>query len=469
MSCYWHHLLLLLFGVNIHLGGVKTVISIVTITTALIIVIILNYIVNHVDDSPVYEEYVNIKKRIKYGIEDFISEIKFIFEKDTDYIEVIYNGEKQYRIHVDECIYCLWDLQNNNYDSVFDEPLFAEYKRIHDLYGTVFVLSLHFTQLNDIAWGAPFPPEMIEWDLSQMPDKWKREFEENSDWLKFSYHTYAYEYKYTTSDKIAERDWEQDIIDMEKEVVRFAGADSWNSMYVKTHGVCGDENLIEIFKRHGAKYFEGDAEHVEKMDSSMQSYYLTDEQQNWMFKNGGYYDDSNGALFLPGAGNIERIYGFIPGGDRYKVSMSMDEYMGKFVYASDYFVHQSCDYLSFCSHESPMLNGIVILCDNVAYGDYIELNGHKYVAGVDFEIGKTDNKTMSNLYGSLENDVVKFRLDRNLATIYAEYGECSDSFEIKTAFGEIEKLAKWCYENGWRSKHLENDSVFEIGEPIGKR
>lgn len=248
---------------------------------------------------------------------------------------------------------------------------------------------------------------------------------------------------------------------MQREVERFAGYYAWSKLFVKTHGIHGDRKLIKMFQRQGAKYFEGDAEHVEKLDNDMQSYYLTNAQQEEMFKNGTWYDDSVGATFFAGAGNIERLYGFINGGDG-SLSIDMDDYMDRFVNDGSYIAHQRCNYLSFCGHESPMINGLVVIGNGVSNGDYIQLNGRTYTAGADFAIGADDNATMANLYAALQPDTTKYRIKNNLMTIYAEYGTHSDAFTVKTSFQQIEKLAKWCSENGWVGKHLDESSFYDF-------
>lgn len=365
-----------------------------------------------------------------------------------------YRGKKQYRIHVDEVIWALWDLAQHNYTSIFEQSEFADYKRIHDMYGTCFVLSLHYKQQQGIAWHAPFPAEMIGWTLEEMPDTWIDEFIANSDWLKFSFHAYAYEFRYEPGS--TDRDWEQDIIDMREQVVRFAGEETWLDEFVKTHGVVGDQKLIRIFMNQGAKWFEGDSEHVEVSDPVMQSYYLTDEQQNKMFADGTYYDPTNKALFFAGAGNLERLYGFVSG------TIDMSYYLDNYVWNPSYKYKKKCDYMTFCSHESPMLGGMVIVVNGVKFGDSITIDGRTYTAGTDFDVGSADGYTAQNLYAVLDSSVIKHMQSANLLTIYGTLGSKSDSFEIRTPMQQIEVVAKWCHDNGWEPHHLDESSFYKF-------
>lgn len=405
----------------------------------------IDALTSHMTLNIITEEHTN-------GCIDDVDGLHEILKNDVSLIHKCYKGKKQYRIHVDEVIWALWDLATNNYQSIFDQSEFADYKRIHDLYGTCFVLSLHYTQDSTIAWNAPIPPEMIGWSLEDMPDTWRTEFKANSDWLKFSFHTYSYSIRYAEGSTA--RPWEQDIVDMHDQVARFAGEECWICEFAKTHGVLGDQKYIRIFMDQGAKYFEGDSEHVEVNDPGMQSYYLTDEQQNKMFADGTYYDPTNKALFIAGAANLERLYGFVGG------TIPMDYYLDNYVFNPSYTYRKKCDYMSFCSHESPMMNGLVIILNNVKSGDSITLNGATYTAGTDFNVGASDNATAANLYAALPNTISKYQLSANFMTIYATLGAKSDTFEIRTPMQQIELVAKWCNDNGWIGHHLDESSFY---------
>lgn len=387
-----------------------------------------------------------------------VQDIKTMLKSGLSLTHRDYHGKKQYRIHVDEVIWALWDLATNNYESIFDQWEFSEYKRIHDAYGTVFVLSLHYIQLDNIAWNAPIPSGMKNWSLEDMPNTWRNEFIANSDWIKFSFHAYAYEYRYDNppSSPYIREDWEQDIIDMREQVVRFAGEETWVDEIAKTHGVLGDQKLIRIFMNQGAKWFEADSEHVERTDPGMQSYYLTDEQQNKMFANGTYYDPTNKALFIASAGNLERLYGFVGG------NIELDDYLDAYVYNStgNYPYRIKCDYMTFCSHESPMMNGMVVILNSVTTGDFITLNGVTYTAGTDFAVGASNDDTATNFYNALGPEVKKWMRANNRCTIYATLGSKSSSFEIRTPMQQIEKTAAWCAANGWEGHHFEEESFY---------
>ena len=75
---------------------------------------------------------------------------------------------------VDDNIRFLKDISNSGAESLFDNPYLALYKRLHCSYGIKVQLNLFY--------------EIEDFNLSDFPDKYKKEWEENSDWLKLSFH-----------------------------------------------------------------------------------------------------------------------------------------------------------------------------------------------------------------------------------------------------------------------------------------
>lgn len=96
------------------------------------------------------------------------------------YSDIKVKEEKEPYIHIsyDDCIRCLYDIDRNadTYTSIFDNNFLSSLKIMHLNYGAVFTLNL----FGDYNAGS--------WELSNMTNKFKNEFAENSDWLKFSVH-----------------------------------------------------------------------------------------------------------------------------------------------------------------------------------------------------------------------------------------------------------------------------------------
>ncbi len=83
---------------------------------------------------------------------------------------------KRYRFSIDDNILWLRDLglHPEDYNSIFDQWFLGFWRDIHREYGTKVHINIYYqTEL---------------FDLTQMPDKWKDEWIENSPWLHLSFH-----------------------------------------------------------------------------------------------------------------------------------------------------------------------------------------------------------------------------------------------------------------------------------------
>lgn len=76
---------------------------------------------------------------------------------------------------VDDNIRFLKEITENKLNCIFRHPYLAMYKRLHEEYGVKVQLNLFY--------------RMEGFDLSKIPDRYRQEFKENSDWLKFSFHS----------------------------------------------------------------------------------------------------------------------------------------------------------------------------------------------------------------------------------------------------------------------------------------
>ena len=131
------------------------------------------------------------------------------------------NPVGKFRLSSDDNILFLQDITKNQdkYSSIFDNPYLALYKKAHDVFGACVHLNLFYEYIPD---ARQFSAHPDRFDLSMMTDRFKSEFEANSDWLKLAFHANAEfpdkPYKFATAEKITE-DYEKII----REIVRFAG------------------------------------------------------------------------------------------------------------------------------------------------------------------------------------------------------------------------------------------------------
>ena len=82
---------------------------------------------------------------------------------------------KRFCFTVDDNIRFLKDLTEEPRGSIFDHPYLSMYRRLHEKYGLKVQLNLFY--------------RMDGFDLTQMTDRYKDEFDSASDWLKLSFHS----------------------------------------------------------------------------------------------------------------------------------------------------------------------------------------------------------------------------------------------------------------------------------------
>ena len=82
---------------------------------------------------------------------------------------------KTFCFTVDDNIRFLKEITENAYNSIFEHPYLAMYKRLHEAFGLKVQLNLFY--------------RCDGFDLSMMSDAYKDEWADNSDWLKMSFHS----------------------------------------------------------------------------------------------------------------------------------------------------------------------------------------------------------------------------------------------------------------------------------------
>lgn len=116
--------------------------------------------------------------------------------------------------YFDDVIWLFRDLTRGNYDSIFDHFYLKVFKQAHENYGLKVQMNVFYR--TDYFYGTD------EFTLSEMTDKHKDEFEVNSDWLRFGYHS-KQEFPDYPLINISYEDMMKDFLSIKNEVVRFAG------------------------------------------------------------------------------------------------------------------------------------------------------------------------------------------------------------------------------------------------------
>ena len=148
---------------------------------------------------------------------------------------------KRYNCYIDDHIFVFTDLAKQRPKSAFDHFYFKDLKEIHDKFGMRYTLNCFYHNAHE------------EFLLKDMPDIWKSEFIDNSDWLKFSFHSYSEfpdrPYAEASAEEIG-HDW--DLV--QNEIYRFAGEECYIAPCV-IHWANIHPSAAQEFIRRGGKCY----------------------------------------------------------------------------------------------------------------------------------------------------------------------------------------------------------------------
>ncbi len=214
-------------------------------------------------------------------------------------VNVSAQEEKYIHISFDDVYNCISDISSHNYSSVFDNSFLGDLKHFHDTYGAVFTLNCFNTY-----------SKQPDYDISNMPDTYIEELSENSDWLKFSFHSEDENANYGSSENTslgtAMGDCEETI------------KASYNKFTSAILNATGTANSIDRVARLG--FFGGTENNVKALmeceygitgllaaDDTRISYYLNDTDNNYLLKNYEYYDKNNDIKMFKSQVRLENV------------------------------------------------------------------------------------------------------------------------------------------------------------------
>ena len=150
---------------------------------------------------------------------------------------------KRYNFFIDDHSFFLTDIAKERPKSLFDHFYLAALRKIHQDYGTRFTLNCFYR--ND-----HFPFEMKE-----VPDTYKSEFEDNANWLRLAFHAYSEfpdrPYQHASAAKLAA---DYDLV--ASEIVRFAGEKTLTPPVVLHWGMARPDAFGVLHDR-GVRVLEG--------------------------------------------------------------------------------------------------------------------------------------------------------------------------------------------------------------------
>ena len=172
---------------------------------------------------------------------------------------------KEAHISIDDCTKCFRNLYENNNDSIYQNTFFRTIKMLNKRYS--FKVTLYCWSIKS------------GFEISQLNDRYRKEFEENSDWLKFGFHS-SEKFNYLEDKHLGrkEKEFYKEVSDFNDCIIHIAGKNSISSR-LRLHYYTATDNEIQFLNEIGVK------ELLTSHDGRI-SYNLTKEQQELVDFNG---------------------------------------------------------------------------------------------------------------------------------------------------------------------------------------
>ena len=262
------------------------------------------------------------------------SNIIEIIEEKSGYNESIkiywlkkYAGK--YRLSLDDNIWFLEDIAKNSksYKSIFDNLYLGFLKQVHDMYGTKIHINIYY-QTED------------GFNITQVPEKYKGEWQSNSEWLRLSFHALANEpdkpYINATYDEM-----KRDCNLVLNEIKRFAGEELIGPITTLHWGeatVDGCRALRDSGYKGLVADFNVDNELAERIPVS---YYLDIEKRRNIFKRFIWKDNKEDIIFIRSAiitdcHKLDRIVPFL---DNINKDPHQSAYMDLLIHEQYFYPH----------------------------------------------------------------------------------------------------------------------------------
>ena len=190
------------------------------------------------------------------------------------------DSRPRWRFSIDDNSYWLRDVTRQGYDSLFDCFYLAMLKDFHERYGAKFTLNIYFEAEDG-------------WRLTEFPERYRGEFEDNADWLVLACHAYANKpdrpYQYAPPEKLLD-----DIRRVDEQIVRFAGEATLAPPTVIHWAMVVPEALPALYE-YGVRVLSGSFRpdgYGRDID-----YRLAQERSEWLHRNEALKDFDSGIVF----------------------------------------------------------------------------------------------------------------------------------------------------------------------------
>ena len=188
-----------------------------------------------------------------------------------------------FHFSIDDTIDAFNDISNNRYDSIFQNEMFAWLRDLHDEYG---VKTSCFVYL-----------EQADFSLSGCTDRYKYEFEENSDWLRFGFHTKNRDTTYGSGHELS-YDYNQWVTEME----RIVGSTSIDNV-VRLQSYQGNYDNIKSVVLYAEQPIIG----LYTADDDRKQYYFSGDVNKFIYSHDTYNDEEMGLMLISTDLRVENV------------------------------------------------------------------------------------------------------------------------------------------------------------------
>ena len=224
---------------------------------------------------------------------------------------------RRYQCYIDDHSFVFTELTRQRPEHAFDHFYLAGLKKIHDESGLKVILNTFYRNDHD-------PRGFL---LKEMPDIWRSEFQDNSDWLKLSFHAYS-EFPDRPYVETSAEEFGRDYDLVKNEIIRFAGPETFTPPVVLHWGSLHPAAVAELLRRGtrcynntfrpkvsggpslAARMNGGNMDHVQARSLSgadrlapsegLQMHFGHQEESDYLKHHAAYYDPSLDLIFFFG-------------------------------------------------------------------------------------------------------------------------------------------------------------------------
>ncbi len=190
------------------------------------------------------------------------------------------NSFPRYRFAIDDNIYFLRDIARKKYKSLFDCFYLRMLRDMRTRYGTKFVLNIYFAAEDGFT-------------LTQFPDRYKGEWQDNAEWLKLAFHAYAdlpnRPYQYAPPSKVL-----ADFDRVAEQILRFAGEATYSPTTI-IHWAMLQPSVLPALAKRGVRVLSG---YFRPAAGGWDiNYMLDDARSEYLSRNDALKDFATGIVF----------------------------------------------------------------------------------------------------------------------------------------------------------------------------